>query len=127
MVRLSRPASTAPAVRPGISPGCRPVIARLHQWAVALLAIIDGLHKKTMPRNALAYVFLSLCPSFPARIPFLGVYPLVSRARGFALALHSIQNQGAGLSRPLDAVRVDFVRRLASVAVGSQQPGHITS
>ncbi|AMK28876.1 hypothetical protein AWT69_000239 [Pseudomonas putida] len=41
--------------------------------------------------------------------------------------MHSIQNQGAGLSRPLGALRADFARRLASVAAGCLQSRHITS
>ncbi len=127
MVRLSRPASTACTVRSGISPGYRPVIARLQQWVAALAAIIDGLHKKAIPRNALPLVFLSLCPSHSSRVRSYGVYPLSSCAGAFALAMHSIQNQGAGLSRPLGAVCADFDRRPASVAAGSPQPGHITS
>lgn len=127
MVRLSRPVSAACTVRSGTSPGYRPIIARLHQWAVALAAIIDGSHKKTIPRNVLPHVFLSICPSLPSWTRSYAVYPLPSCAGVFALAMHSIQNQGAGLSRPLGAVRADFDRRQASVAAGIHRPGHITS
>lgn len=127
MVRLSRPASTACTVRSGTSPGYRPIIARLQQWVAAVAAIIDGSHKKTMPRNALLHVFLSICPLLSPRSHSYGVYPLASCAQVFALAMHSIQNQGAGLSRPLGAVCADFDRRQASMAAGSLQPGHITS
>ena len=127
MVRLSRPASAACTVRSGTSPGCRPVTARLLRRGAALAAIIDGSLEKAMPRNALAQHLLSFCPSFSIRTRAHGVYPLSSCARVFALAMHSIQNQGAGLSWPLGALRADFVRRLASVAAGCRQPRHITS
>lgn len=127
MVRLSRPASTACTVRSGTSPGYRPVIARLPEQGAALAAIIDGSPKKAIPRNALAPHLLPVSLSLRARGHAHRVPALPPCARGFALASDTIQNQGAGLSRPLGAVRADFARRLASVAAGSVQPGHITS
>jgi hypothetical protein len=127
MVRLPRPENTACTVRSGTSPGCRPVIAHLQQWVSALAAIIDGLHKKAIPRNALPYLLLVSCPLVFSRTHLYRVFPRSSCAGDFALAMHTLQNQGAGLSRPLGAVCAALERRLASMAAGCPQPGHITS
>jgi len=91
MVRLSRPETTAFAVRSGI-----PVVpASFNMVVVALAAIIDVLRTWATPRSVDSLPFLSSCPSNSFRTRLFSVYPLCSCVGVFALATHSIQNQCA--------------------------------
>lgn len=111
MVCLSRPENAACTVRSGISPGYRPVIACLQQCVASLAAIIDGLHPRAMPRNALLHVFLSFCPTLSLWTRLCRLYLLWSCARAFALAKHSLQNQDVGLPRPRGALCAELEPR----------------
>lgn len=127
MVRLPRPESAACAAQSGISVTCRKGFARIADRVSALAAIIDGGYSPSSFRSSLLHAFSLICPSSSARTHSTGVYPLSSCAGVFALAIHSIQNQGTGLPRPFGSHGNPLDRRQASAAPGFRRPGHITS
>ncbi|GAB1619629.1 hypothetical protein PSN_5388 [Pseudomonas sp. NGC7] len=91
MVRLSRPESTACAV-----PSGTPVVhARTVNGVAALAAIIDAWRTRTIPRSGFTRFDSPFCPSNSLRTRLFSVYPLCSCVGVFALAIFSIQNQGA--------------------------------
>ena len=91
MVRLSRPERAACAVQSGIPA----VPARISRAVVCMAAIIDALRTWTTPRNAFSLLFSYSCPLIPLRTRLIAVYPQCACAWVFALAIYSIQNQGA--------------------------------
>lgn len=91
MVRLSRPERAAYAVQSGILA----VPARIRRAVACMAAIIDALRIWTTPRNAFSLLLSSICPLKPLRTRSFSVYPQCACAWVFALAIYSIQNQGA--------------------------------
>ena len=91
MVRLPRPESTACAVPSGTSA----VFASFVNGVAALAAIIDVWRFRARPRSGLPPFASSSCLLNSLRTQLISVYPLWLCAGVFALAIYSIQNQGA--------------------------------
>ena len=127
MVRWSRPAGAVCAVLSGTQSVRRKGNAQPFAEADALAAIIDGRPGPYALRRSLLHPLRLFCPVNASRNPAVGVVPMTSCARSFAMPGYSIQNQGAGLLRPLRRAGYRLDRRPTSALPELSRPGHLTS